>query len=483
MGDVFISYKRQDRAVAAALAEELTAAGYSCWWDTSLVAGEHFNEAIQRHLDEASCVLVIWSRESSASKWVQAEAVTAFNRDALVAARLDDVELKYPFHIVQTADLRRYSPGRSHPGLAEVVRGVAAKVGREPRAALSATEPPRRVERDAPPETKSKLNGAIIAGVAAGLLILAFGVYATTGGLSAKQDEVATVQAPASEASAPTSDAATRITDDVAQQPVVQREEARESAPQTSPPPIVRSAPSGSFDDCDGASWCPPMLTIAGGEFVMGSPSGDPNRASNEGPQRQVRVGPFAIGRHEVTFDQWEACAAAGGCDLNAQPEDQGWGRGRRPVINVSWNDAQQYTRWLSTRTGRAYRLPTEAEWEFAARAGTQTRYSTGDGISAAQARFGAPSTSSVGQFPPNALGLYDFHGNAWEWVQDCFENSLASVPLDGSAFEGGRCVRRVLRGGSWDNAARSIRSAVRYGGDPNVRGAVRGFRVAADVR
>lgn len=215
----------------------------------------------------------------------------------------------------------------------------------------------------------------------------------------------------------------------------------------------------------------------------MGSPSGEANRASNEGPQRQIRIRPFAIGRYEVTFEQWEACAAAGACDLNPQPEDQGWGRGRRPVINVSWNDAQQYLRWLSARTGRAYRLPTEAEWEFAARAGTQTRYSTGDTISAAQARYGAPSSSPVGQFPPNALGLHDVHGNAWEWVQDCFENSLANVPADGSAVEGGRCERRVLRGGSWDSAARSIRSAVRYGGDPGVRGAVRGFRVAADVR
>ncbi|HRE43143.1 MAG TPA: toll/interleukin-1 receptor domain-containing protein, partial [Terricaulis sp.] len=138
MADVFISYKRNDRAVAQALAKRLEEAGYSCWWDSSLVAGEHFNAAIQRQLDEARCVLVLWTRESHESQWVQAEAISGFNRQALISARLDDVELRYPFPIVQTADLRAFTGQGDHPGLFDVVRGIAAKVGRAPRATESA---------------------------------------------------------------------------------------------------------------------------------------------------------------------------------------------------------------------------------------------------------------------------------------------------------------------------------------------------------
>ena len=124
MADVFISYKREDRAAAEALDRALTDAGFSCWWDTSLVAGEHFNEAIQRELAAARCVLVLWTKASHDSQWVQAEAIDGFNRKILVAARLDDVALQYPYGIVQTADLRRYNAGADHPGVAEVIAGV-----------------------------------------------------------------------------------------------------------------------------------------------------------------------------------------------------------------------------------------------------------------------------------------------------------------------------------------------------------------------
>ncbi len=128
MADVFISYKREDRATAEAMDRALNSAGFSCWWDTSLVAGEHFNEAIQRELASARCVLVLWTTASHASQWVQAEAIDGFNRKILVAARLDDVALKYPYGIVQTADLRGYRPGAAHAGVAEVVAGVAGKL-------------------------------------------------------------------------------------------------------------------------------------------------------------------------------------------------------------------------------------------------------------------------------------------------------------------------------------------------------------------
>ena len=203
----------------------------------------------------------------------------------------------------------------------------------------------------------------------------------------------------------------------------------------------------------------------------------------------------FELGKHEVTFAEWDACVADGGC-ANYRPADEGWGRGNRPVINVSWEDAQVYVEWLSNKTGENYRLPTEAEWEYAARAGTQTAFSTGDCINTDQANYNGTfdwgscgktgvfreQTTEVESFPANQFGLYDMHGNVWEWVQDCYHNSYQdSVPKDGSAWEEANCMYRVLRGGSWENDPAGLRSAIRGGRSQTERVANSGFRVARD--
>jgi len=180
----------------------------------------------------------------------------------------------------------------------------------------------------------------------------------------------------------------------------------------------------------------------------------------------------FEAGRYEVTFAEWDACVAGEGCNGH-RPSDQGWGRGRRPVINVSWNDAQAYVQWLSQRTGRQYRLLTEREWEIAARAGTTTEYSWGDDppVCDQNARNGANFTECtdnrsrpVGSFQPNGFGLYDVHGNVWEWVQDAEGTS------------------RVLRGGSWLGSPQGLRSAIRVRGYPSIRNGDWGFRLARDL-
>ncbi len=187
----------------------------------------------------------------------------------------------------------------------------------------------------------------------------------------------------------------------------------------------------------------------------------------------------FEVGRYEVTFAQWDACVAAGGCDDSgprAAGGDNGWGRGNRPVIEVSWDDAQSYVRWLSQRTGQRYRLRTSAEWEIAARAGTTTNFSWGaqDPVCDQNARNGAnfsactdDRTRPVGSFQPNAFGLYDMHGNVWEWVEDCYDSS---------------CSSRVLRGGSWINLPQDLRSANRDGTSTTDRGSFICFRVARTV-
>ena len=195
-----------------------------------------------------------------------------------------------------------------------------------------------------------------------------------------------------------------------------------------------------SFTDCTG---CPEMVVLPSGSFTMGSPSSEPDRDDDEGPQRTVRIGyKLAVGKYEVTWSQWEACVSAGACS-NSGPDgrggDEGFGKGSRPVINVSWNDAHAYVKWLSRKTGHTYRLLSEAEWEYAARAGTTTPFSFGSTISTRQANYNGnytynggskgehrQKTVSVGSFPANAWGLHDMHGNVWEWVEDWYKSGCA---------------------------------------------------------
>jgi len=235
--------------------------------------------------------------------------------------------------------------------------------------------------------------------------------------------------------------------------------------------------------DC-GSEACPETVVLPPGEFMMGSPATEKDRNHDEGPQRKVTIAsPFLVSKFEVTFAEWDACYDAGGCSF--QPSDQGWGRAKRPVINVSWNDIQQYIKWLSTKTGMPYRLLTEAEWEYAARAGTTTRYSWGDEPGEGNAnchgcgsQWDNKQTAPVGSFKPNDFGLYDMHGNVWEWVQDC-HGKYTDAPNNGSAAPQTDNCLRVLRGGSWDNGTRDMRAAYRLRLDPDSRSGDFGFRVA----
>ena len=235
--------------------------------------------------------------------------------------------------------------------------------------------------------------------------------------------------------------------------------------------------PGRVFRDCDG---CPEMVVIPAGEFMMGSPVSEEGRDDDEGPQHRVTVRSFALGVTEVTFDEWEACVRGGGCD-GYRPDDAGWGRGARPVIYVNWDDARAYVSWLSRETGESYRLPSEAEWEYAARGGTTTPFYTGTTISTGQANYSIDrgQTTPVRTFAPNPFGLYDVHGNVWEWVEDCWNGSYRGAPADGSPWGAGDCGRRVLRGGSWLGYPRHLRSAARDGFTAGNRYSRAGFRVA----
>ena len=235
--------------------------------------------------------------------------------------------------------------------------------------------------------------------------------------------------------------------------------------------PEAGRQPGETFKDCPE---CPEMVVIPPGRFRMGDLSG--GGAGDEKPVHAVNIGyKFAVGKYEVTFDEWDACVADGGCD-GYRPDDKGWGRGRRPVIYVRWNHAKAYVRWLSGKTGQAYRLLSESEWEYVARAGTTTAYNTGSSISKGQANYGPRGTVPVGSYSPNAFGLHDVHGNIGEWTEDC-PSDYSGAPVDGSAWLRGNCDKRVVRGGSWfyssdNSASRSAYPSVGYNFET-------GFRVA----
>ena len=256
--------------------------------------------------------------------------------------------------------------------------------------------------------------------------------------------------------------------------------------PQPQPEPAPPSHRAGeTFQDCAN---CPEMVVVPAGSFQMGSPSGEEGRYDDEGPLHRVSVEQsFAVGEYEVTFAEWDACVSAGGC--SHRPEDEGWGHGSRPVINVSWDDAQEYVRWLSRETGHEYRLLSEAEWEYAARAGTQTARHWGDGIGHNNAncdgcgsRWDDEQTAPVGSFAPNDFGLHDMLGNVWEWTLDCWHDNYSGAPSHAVAWSGSNGCSRVYRGGSWDYNSGDVRSAGRNGVGAGGRANYIGFRIARNL-
>jgi len=239
--------------------------------------------------------------------------------------------------------------------------------------------------------------------------------------------------------------------------------------------------PLQSFKEC--AKDCPEMIVIPAGSFMMGSRATEKGHQSREEPQHIVTITkPFAVSKFALTFNDWDACAAFGDCDPHI--DDGGFGRGRLPVINVTWYDAQKYVAWLSQMTGKRYRLLSESEYEYAARAGTQSAYPWGEDIGTGNANCeGCGSQwdnkpAPVGTFAANQFGLCDMVGNVWEWVEDCWHTNYDGAPADGSPWlEGGNCTLRVDRGSSW-GYPESPRSALRDRDATGNHDAIVGFRV-----
>lgn len=293
------------------------------------------------------------------------------------------------------------------------------------------------------------------------------------------------------------------------------------AAPKATPTPQKQAAPKAAgqqrpgevFKDC---SDCPEMVVVPAGSFEMGSPSFEAGRRENDGPVHRVAVAEFALGRTEITRGQFAAFVTATGYQAGdkcwmldgGKPEERSWRNpgfpqeDSHPVVCVNWNEAGAYAEWLSRKTGKRYRLPSEAEWEYAARAGTSTARFWGEspdqactyanvmdatgksqvpGVTweAHNCNDGSAYTAGVGSYKANPFGLYDMIGNASEWTQDCWNESYNGAPGDGSAWTSGDCGRRVLRGGSWDDGPRNARSAKRNGGGTSSWDYDLGFRLA----
>ncbi len=453
----------------------LQANGHSVWWDTSLQSGEAFRDAINRELDAADAVVVIWTPQSVKSEWVLSEAETGRRLKKLVTLRTRDVEpwqFPRPFdtlhtlfvddHVAILTDLARFGLGSPSAPPTTTNYGTSADERLFAEVEKAGTAEALQFYLDEFPQ-------------GAHAPIVRFRLKAAQGQREQQQREAAENQ---QRAQAVRRSAEGRIKVDTK---------------------IVHGAPDGWFKPGAGKQeWFkdhehgPEMVVVPAGSYTMGSPANEPQRYDNETQVKVTIPAPFAVGRFAVTFAEWDACVADGGCG-GYKPGDERWGRGKHPVINVNWDDAQAYVAWLSQKTGHAYRLLSEAEWEYAARAGTTTPFWWGTAIMPAQANYdgsvdpyaGGGSkgeyrqrTVPVDSFQANPWGLYNVHGNVWEWSEDWWNDSNSGNPGDGTARLSGDGSRRVLRGGSWFNLPLNLRSAYRIRFTTDYRFNLHGFRV-----
>jgi formylglycine-generating enzyme required for sulfatase activity len=470
--DIFLSYAREDERRAGELAATLKQEGYTVFWDRQIPIGQTWHSFIGEALRSAKCVVVAWSEHSIKSDWVIEEANYGKNRRILMPVLLDIAEPPLGFGSIQAADFRDWKPGRRPQAFNDLLSGIA-RITVPPSTAPPGPKPGADIR---PPEERGLLTqsyGRSRSWLLGGIALLAI----LTGGAGYWWFQI----------SEPPVDPDLSRLETEARTPQPQGRLAEESMEEATPSPgaATPDAPSSEeFRDCED---CPLMVALSAGSFTMGSTGG-------EDAPHPVTVSAFAIGKYEVTFKDWDVCVADGGCN-GYKPNDRGWGRGPRPVINVSWDEAKAYVEWLSRTTGKAYRLPSEAEWEYAARAGTSTAFALpapdgSDDIAGKHlancARCGSEwdnrETAPVGSFAANRFGLHDTAGNVWEWVEDCWNESYSGAPNDGSAWTSGDCGRRVLRGGSWVDLPEDLRSAFRNWFSTDDRLYYAGFRVATTL-
>ncbi len=468
MADIFISYSRHDFDFAKSLAEYLTNKGLTVWWDFQLYSGERFSTKIEEEIANATQVIVLWSKKSVQSKWVEAEANRALELGKIKTFCLEDCRPPLVFTTLNYKLLNKDDPDFSI--VYNDLDNITDISITDPETARASAEARFWIEIDGSDDIedyrlylKEFPDGPHVA--------LAILQIRRLEKINLKQTLVS-------------QDHTVHLIGSVAVKiGSGSNAEIRQMAPG-----------KGKQEWFQDASFAPEMVVIPPGRFMMGSPESELERGKEEGPQHEVIISdPFAVGRFAVTFAEWDYFVAQSGRSHKA--DDEGWGRDHRPVINVNWNDARAYANWLSEKAGHEYRLLTEAEWEYVARAGTHTPFWWGEDISTEQANYAGYYTYGNGakgqylakpvpvdSYEPNAWGLYNVHGNVWEWCEDAWHDSYKNAPSDGQAWledHGGDVGRRVLRGGSWGSYPLYLRSATRYWDNSDVHDNVVGFRLS----
>src|SRR5215472_7037245 len=531
MSDIFIGYASEDLERVLPLVSALEKTAWSVFWDRTIPAGKTWRQVIGAEIQACRTVIVAWTVNSVNSEWVQEEAEVGRRRKILVPVLLDKVEPPFGFGGIQAANLVAWHGENSSPAFTRLVGDIAAVLGlpstatkerelrtesgfleggwrsdakeerhkteedrlreQERERILAREENERRVD----PRSEQtwfqrrlalvrRLYGPTTASAAVAVLIAFIVILrwpilqpnketAVQAPLTPVETDELISAAPEKQAEAPK---------EIPRGPVVELKQEKQIATQFS------SVGKTFRDRLKGGTKGPEMVVVPAGSFQMGNVEGGGEKG--ELPVHAVTIQkPFAIGRYEVTFNEYDQFAKA---TNRKPPADQGWGGGHRPVINVSWEDVNAYVKWLSEQTGKRYRLPTEAEWEYAARAGRETAYWWGNDFIKGMAncngcgsQWDNKQTAPAGSFKSNPFGLYDTAGNVWEWVEDCWHQNYIDAPSDGRAWReqnAGQCGLRVFRGGSWNYGPVYLRSSFRGRGYADFRYVYIGFRLAQDL-
>ena len=483
MADIFIIYSPPNRGAAKALAGHLNDLGYSVWWGRDIEGSPLFNQVIEGAIQDAKVVIVLWSRHSVESEWVCFLTSMAFGYGTLVPVTIEkDVDPPQQFITIPTLNLADTKSIVDSIGYKKLIRDLRTKISRDDAGGVDASAKAansydkqakpddavlRRTQSQGeaqvqatvfhPPQLPSQISKAAAPHVAwkhyASSLLWGMVLISVVVG-------VYFVLAPGDNSILA-----------VVTKPHVEKTDSNKYKPGEVFRDSLKEGGEG-----------PEMVVIPAGKFRMGDVQG--SGIDRERPVHEVHIKePVAMGRYEVTFEEYDRFAKSTGREM---PLDNHWGRSNRPVISVSWNDAVAYAIWLSEQTGKQYRLPSEAEWEYAAKAGTETDYWWGNDIGENNVNCDfcgsqgeGKQTAPVGSFKPNPFGLYDTAGNLKEWVQDCWDYNYNNAPSDGSAWEPENCRLRVLRGGWWGVGAWNARSSQRDREVPDFRSASVGIRLA----
>jgi len=537
--DLFISHSSEDAETALTLVADFENRNISCWVaPRDIPMGSSYHEEIVQAIENSRAVLLLFSSAANKSEHVLREVeLAAQGKKPILPLRIDVSEpaggLKYMLANKQWVE-RKALGNRLVDTIEQLLAGA--------RPIRTGVDEARTRPPSEPPTRKGGLSPLMIGTIAAVLLlVVGGGIVAwqvieaqriaqaqqlkeqekreaqlreqerarkekeeqeSRAAEAAKQEEERKRQEAAKEEEERKRQQAIKDANDRQRQASLRpiglpAAPAAEITIEKTAPTVGDAVPKMFFRECD---ICPVMAVVPAGSNLIGSPREESGRSNNEGPQQPVafRV-PFAVGRSEVSFEEYIACVNEGGCPPGL-PGDYGWGYGKQPAINVSWNHAKAYVGWLSRKTGGKYRLLTEAEWEYAARGCARVCDSTpfwfGSDISKARANYdtriaylGSPkadrrgSTLPIDASEPNQFGLLHVHGNVAEWVDDCWQENLLGLPPDGAARTDGDCQRRVVRGGSWSDDPKALRSAARSWQVPEERRAQIGFRVARELK